>query len=627
MSIHDQQVSPGTLPSHLLPQPRELMWHRGACIVSAASPIAVQPSDRRLEQALRRWLSSFVARQFSDSAAIHVAVDPVATGQPHGYRLNIQPDRICIAGASAAACFHGIQTLTQLAQPDGQVRCCTVTDWPDFAVRGLLHDITRGKVPRLDTLKLLADRLASLKVNQLQLYIEHAFMFSFDPEICPPGEGLTPNEVRELDSYCKDRFIDLVPAVANLGHMGRILSMPKYRHLAEVEATRSWAEMAWPERMRGFTLDCMNPEAQQLVGRMWSDVLSTFSSPVVNICGDEPWDLGAGKNRQKLAGAAKAEAYVSHLLRVHELCAAQGRRTQFWSDVLIHYPHLLHRLPRDSTVLHWGYDDRADYAGTARLVGTGLPTIVCPGTSGWKRIINALDLAERNISRFAEADVEHGACGLLNTDWGDHGHFNLLGCSWHGIALGACKGWNAGHVTGPIFDEAFARMFLGLDDATGVAHLRAASHVAGRCETWRLLYSPVRQVAGDPTIPLREEVSRLRQSARDMLAWCGRVSAIADQSPTIVGDVASNLAEYSVSCRFSELLADKIELIHAANDTTRLRRDRMAWAEKLMEAARPYAACWHARNKPCGLDDVLTALDGAGRDIRDGKALDSSEAP
>ena len=81
----------------------------------------------------------------------------------------------------------------------------------------LLHDVTRGKVATLATLKLLVDRLSQLKANQLQLYIEYAFVFSFDEEICGADEGLTPDEVRELGAYCQERFIDLVPAVASPG--------------------------------------------------------------------------------------------------------------------------------------------------------------------------------------------------------------------------------------------------------------------------------------------------------------------------------------------------------------------------------------------------------------------------
>ncbi|MHC4697418.1 MAG: glycoside hydrolase family 20 zincin-like fold domain-containing protein, partial [Planctomycetota bacterium] len=342
----------------LLPRPRRLDLAEGVCVVGPDAVIDLQVDDPRLERALLDWRLACIG---AARPRVRVVVDGAAVRHRDAYRLAVRPDHIDIVGGSAAGCFHAIQTVRQLSRHGpvaGGVPCCTVIDWPDYTTRGLLHDVTRGKVPTLDTLELLVDRLAELKANQLQLYIEHAFVFSFDPAICGPDEGLTPDEVRELDRYCRDRFIDLVPALATFGHMGRILSMPRYRHLAEVEAIEAWSATTWPERMRGLTLDCMNPEAHRLIGHMWSDILDAFSSSVVNICGDEPHDLGKGRNRDHRTGPralARAKSpvggcgaentesfptdaigalYLGQIRRTHDICTARGRRTQFWSDVV-----------------------------------------------------------------------------------------------------------------------------------------------------------------------------------------------------------------------------------------------------------------------------------------------------
>ena len=42
-------------------------------------------------------------------------------------------------------------------------------------------DISRGKVPTLDTLKAIVDCCALFKMNVLQLYTEHTFDFACDP--------------------------------------------------------------------------------------------------------------------------------------------------------------------------------------------------------------------------------------------------------------------------------------------------------------------------------------------------------------------------------------------------------------------------------------------------------------
>ena len=634
----------------MLPLPREFYEASGTCTVSPDGPITLQTDDPRVHRAVLRWradmagrgnyvseprtpahgqnhpgdsyvvspgsrpvLCSVPHRHSGAPVGLHVANDPLKVPHRDGYHLRIRADGIELLGGSPAGCFYGLQTLAQLSSlPDATVPCCTIVDWPDFDTRGVLHDVTRGRVPTLAALELLVDRLAALKVNQLQLYIEHAFGFSFDAQIWETDHGLTPDEVRELDAYCSERFVELVPALATFGHMGRILSMPRYRHLAEIETTNTWEEMGWPQRLRGLTLDCRNPKAHRLVERMWSDVLDAFSAPTVNICADEPWDLGRGKNRERFASGGKGEAYVEHILRTHEICASRGRRTQFWSDIMRHYPELLGRLPRDSTVLHWGYDHRADYEGTGTFVAAGLDTFVCPGTSAWKRILSAMDLAQRNIADFAAAGRRHGAGGLVTTDWGDHGHFNVPACSGHGLSLGAALAWRSDHPAGHEFDRRFARVVLGVDDVAGIDLLRRASRCSAGCETWRLLWMPMSAAADDPSLPTPDDAVEMRACASDLRRWCERESA----TP---GAACQDLEELALAAHFSELFADKVTFVHemggAPSNVRDTPRDRNAWSEEVAEAARAYADCWRARNKPSGLSDILSALSAAAADV------------
>ena len=631
--------------ARLLPKPRKALAAEGICCVGPQVVVDVRVDDSRVERAVRRWLDGIVSvPPFSSrsEAAIRVVVDDAVAQRPGGYRLTIQPGRIELIGASAAACFHGLQTLSQLtSQAAGQVACGVVEDWPTFATRGLLHDVTRGKVPTLATLKMLVDRLSLLKINQLQLYIEHAFVFSFDPSICRADDGLTPDEVRELDRYCQERFIDLVPAIASPGHMGRILSMPKYRHLAEIESAQPWERMNWPQRARGLTLDVSQPESRTLIRNVWNDVLAAFTSPVVNICGDEPWDLGKGKNRGRFDAKGTGKAYVDYLRFVCDVCASDGRRCQVWSDVIRNHTDLLSHLPGDLTVLHWGYDDDADYEATRRFVDAGFDTFVCPGTSGWKRIINAMGLAERNISTFADAGSRYGAVGLLNTDWGDHGHFNQLACSWHGIALGAACGWDAQHPIGSAFDERFASTVWGLEDASVVDQLRRVSRVADSCETWRLMGTPLGEMLEDATLPTIEAAEELAGDARDCGALLGSMSPCdgpIGMSPCD-GAIAQDFSELAVACLFSELFAERVLLAHSAGTQSAASVSQSRAAahatppQSAAHALQPraagfsprghtvsadapsapaamdaYAQCWNERNKPSGLSDILTAL-------------------
>lgn len=590
--------------SLLLPAPRRIENAGGVAHVGSTSVLLGSPPDGRVLRAAKRWTEA--SPPCTHAVPITIELDRTNLAKPDHHRIEITPRAIRIQGTTPAACFWAIHTLQQLSRfHDAAIPCGAIEDWSDLPLRGVLHDVTRGKVPTLDTLKSIVDRLAGLKVNQVQLYVEHAFVFDFDRAICDDDHGLTPCDIRELHTYARERFIELVPAVATFGHMGRILSMPAYKHLAEIAPTRTWEELTWPDRNRGFTLDCMNPEGWNLVKRIWQDVLAAFGSPTVNLCGDEPWDLGKGRNAGKLIGDRQGVAYLDHIRRTHEFCASRGRRTQFWSDVVTHYPQFFDRVPSGATVLHWGYDDRADYAGTRRFVDAGLRTVVCPGTSGWKRVLNAMNLAERNITTFAKAAKECGAHGLLNTDWGDHGHMNALACSWHALALGAACAWRTDHPSGADFDRRFATAVLGLVDEPVVRRLRDASRIADAAETWRLLWQPLQQIAGDASLP---SIAHAQETVESSIAAAAEI----DRHPATDWLDPRDRAELWLACELTELAAMK--MIHARQPDARA--DRRGGAERLAKLAPTLERCWTQRNKPSDLPDVLHAIASASADWR-----------
>lgn len=605
----------------LLPTPRRVEQLPGSWLAPRSWVIENDCRDFRVEREAKRIIQQTADRIASRRSAgehtepgarpgpvtLALRIDETSSVGPQGYHLCAEGGRVTIAARDNAGCFHGLQTLRQLIElADRPIPCLHIVDAPSFQTRGLMHDVTRGKVPRLETLKRLVESIASLKINQLQLYIEHAFVFTFDADICDAEHGLTPDEVRDLNAYAAEHFVTLVPALATLGHMGRVLSLPRYRHLAEIEAPATWENQSWPQRARGLTLDVLNPESMCLVRRLWRDVLDAFSGPVVNICGDEPHDLGRGKNAERLPPTERAAAYRRHIARTVEFVQAAGRRAQMWSDVLVQQADQTDRwsdgLSREITLLHWGYDSAARYEMTRRLIDEGFDTFVCPGTTGWKRVLNAIGLAERNICDFARIGETVGAVGLLNTDWGDHGHFNLLGCSAHGIALGAACGWSGGSERGGAnFDRRFARWVLNSQDAGVVETLRACADLADTHETWTLLRTPAAKLVDADGLPSIERLESARRAARRLARW---------PLPDGLEDALSGhaeMADLKVAAAMAELLAEKLLAVVARSN----RFDAVQWRRRLAEVQADYETRWLTCNKAGGLNDIRRALAGA----------------
>ena len=94
-------------------------------------------------------------------------------------------------------------------------------------------DVSRDRVPTLDTLEWLVGVLAALGFNELQLYIEHTFAYSGHQEVWEDASPLTADDLRWLDGVCQANDIELVGNMNCFGHMERWLAHERYRAMAE----------------------------------------------------------------------------------------------------------------------------------------------------------------------------------------------------------------------------------------------------------------------------------------------------------------------------------------------------------------------------------------------------------
>ncbi len=405
----------------------------------------------------------------------------IGRDEPDAYRLAITPDSVLIEAPTKSGIFYGRQTLAQIRRqcPD-RLPCLKILDWPDYPARGFYHDVTRGKVPKLKTLLTLADKCAHYKINQLQLYIENTFAFKDHPEVWRGADPLTADEIRTLDAHCAKLHIDLVPSFSTFGHLYGFIHTKKFQHLNELERDVSGEPFNWWDRQMHYTLDCRNPESIALVRGIIAEVRPLFRSKYFNICADETFDLGKGKNAKFAEKLGAGRLYADFLKQIMAAVRENGAIPMFWGDVVAHHPEIIGEIPADAIALDWDYGAELKHTIAPLLKKSGRAFYVCPGVSGWNKWINDLRTAHRNITRFAKFGLRNGAVGLLNTDWGDFGHMNALGLSYPGLILGASAAWNAGSpdLAESRFEAAVSRGEFG--DASGkvLSLLREAASAA-----------------------------------------------------------------------------------------------------------------------------------------------------
>jgi hexosaminidase len=373
-----------------------------------------------------------------------VRLDPAQVRQPEGYKLSITSDKVLIVANDEAGAFYAAMTLKQIARQasNGELPCLHIEDWPDFAHRGVLLDLSRDKVPTMETLYALIEMLAEWKINQLQLYTEHTFAYRNHRDVWADASPLTGEEILALDDYCRLRHIELVPNQNSFGHLTRWFRHPRYAPLAETQVGFTYP---WGERDDEASSLCpQDPGALRLIAELYDELLPHFSSRQFNIGCDEVFELGqpGTRSEQLCQERGRSRVYLDFVLQLYTLAHQHGHTVQFWGDVIVQHPELLHELPDSIVPVIWGYEaDHPFDHQSAVLTEAGIPFYVCAGTSSWSSIAGRTQNAMDNLRNSAENGLKHGAIGYLIGDWGDRGHWQTLPISYLGFAYGAALAW------------------------------------------------------------------------------------------------------------------------------------------------------------------------------------------
>ena len=363
------------------------------------------------------------------------------------YRLRIDGRGIRIDAATPTGVFRAASTLKQWLPSRGrptavgfEVPAVEIEDRPDFPIRGAMLDVSRNRVPTMAYLKRLIDRFAEWKINHLQLYVEHTYAYADHEEVWRDASPFTAEEIRELDAYCRERFIELAPNQNSFGHFHRWLVHDRYRPLAEVPEGFRHPFSIDPEP---FSLCATDPRVLALLAGLYDELLPQFTSRRFNVGLDETFDLGRGRSAEACAERGSPAVYLDFLRRVHRMVSDRGRQTLFWGDIVLKHPELIDRIPEDAVALCWGYEaDHPFEDQCARLAASGREFWVCPGTSSWNSFGGRLRNAVSNLAAAASAGMEAGARGFLVTDWGDHGHLQPPAIAELPLSIGAGFAWS-----------------------------------------------------------------------------------------------------------------------------------------------------------------------------------------
>jgi hexosaminidase len=602
---------------NLLPCPRSLKFLRGTFTLPKHKPLAV----------------------------IKIVRSHTAPNHSDGYALVISKNGIQISFREAGGARAAAATLRQLLRQYGRrLPCLKIRDWPDFSRRGVMLDISRGRVPKLETLLELVEHLANFKINELQLYTEHTFAYRRYRSIWQSWGALTGQEIRLLDALCRQLGIDLVPNQNSFGHLRHFLEHPKLKKLAEISEPYEDSSKAFVRRPT--TLAPHHPGTLPFLRGLYDELLPNFSSRFFNVGCDETWDLGRGQSKKLCETKGKGRVYLDFLEKIHQEVFRRDRTMMFWGDIILKYPKLIaelakigrdvlpagrdvrQRVPTNNLIaLNWGYEANHPFDREAALFARSkIPFYVCPGTSTWQTLIGRHDNALANQRAAARAGRKHGAIGYLITDWGDGGHPQPLAVSYLPLLAGASLAWYAGG-----FDEKRLQPVLSRDvfaDSTGkvagaafklgFAHRKLRVRAPNETPLGTVIAAPPAEerelfcrngLNWFKKIPARNIRAALTEIEGQIaiLKSMGRRHPVPPKSKVLLRelDLAARMA--AQSCRFmlwQQAVAKQGGLVvstlrSTATEDGRRRMDAAARAgiRELQKLDKDFNACWPLRNK------------------------------
>lgn len=306
-----------------------------------------------------------------------------------------------------------------------------------FRSLGIMLDVSRGMVMRVEQFKKWLRRLALAGYNQVLIYSEDTYELDGEPFFGYQRGAYSLEELQELDSYAKKLGIELIGCIQTLAHMAQILKWDAYLKICDTTQVMMVDE----------------PKTYELVEKMLSFWSQALSSHRIHIGMDEAWDLGRGRYQTLNGPADEFDMMTRHLNKVCDSCEKLGLTPMIWSDMFFRlgndkhnyydsdspFPEKVVRdIPSRLDFVYWDYyhkDEETYSKMIKRHRDLGKQPIVGSGIWTWSRLwydhYFTKETAIPCISACRKENVEE----LFFTMWGDDGAFCHYDSSLAGIVF------------------------------------------------------------------------------------------------------------------------------------------------------------------------------------------------
>ena len=284
------------------------------------------------------------------------------------YNLSVTPSGIHITAADPAGIFYGLQTLLQLiptTQP-AAIPCADITDYPRFAWRGLMLDVSRHFFTKQEVERYIDD-MVRYKYNTLHLHLsddegwrieikslpqltQHGawrvartgrwgeFLPALGDEAATTGGFYTQDDMREIIRYAQQRYVTILPEIDIPAHSLALIS--SYPNLSCTQLPYPVNPGARPPVRQDNALCIGNDSVYMLLDKIFTELAALFPSEYIHIGGDEAYKgfwATCPKCQRRMADEhlGNVEELQSYFVkRIEKMLTAKGKKLIGWDEIL-----------------------------------------------------------------------------------------------------------------------------------------------------------------------------------------------------------------------------------------------------------------------------------------------------
>ena len=298
---------------------------------------------------------------------------------------------------------------------------------------GVMLDMSRNAVMKVDQVERLIDCLAKMGYNMLQLYCEDTYEIEGEPYFGYLRGRYTSAELKRLDEYALSKGVELIPCVQTLAHFTNLVRHPAYAKIVDVNDI--------------LLID--EPTTYEFIEKIFATLSQTFTSRNVNIGMDEAHMVGRGKYMDQHGYAERYDLLIRHLHKVAEIAKKYGFKAHMWSDMFFRIasngdyygdgviPEEVKKcLPDNVDLAYWDYyhTDKPSYDRMLdRHFEFGHDVWFAGGAWTWAGFAPLLSQTLASMKPAMQSVREKGVENVLITMWGDNGKECSFFAMLHGL--------------------------------------------------------------------------------------------------------------------------------------------------------------------------------------------------